>query len=71
MSQFSGIYSGNECTTYSKVSTERITYEQGNNPDHLYYETFIQDRAYEDTKWSILSLDLALGLIGGLVALIW
>ena len=71
MSQFSGFHSGNDCTTYSKVSTERITYQNGSNPVSLYYEIFAQDRAYEDTKWSILSLDLAFGLIGGLIALIW
>ena len=71
MSQFSGFYSGHDCTTYSKVSTERVTYDTINDPSALYYEEFIQDRAYEATKWSILSLDLALGLIGGLVALIW
>ena len=34
-------------------------------------ETFAQNRGYTDTKWAVLSFDMALGLIGGLVALIW
>ena len=71
MSQFNGFYSGHDCTTYSKVNTESRAYPNGNKPEKLYYEIFTQDRAYEDTKWSILSLDLAFGLIGGLIALIW
>ena len=71
MSQFSGFLSGHDCTTYSKVNTVTVTYQSEKNPKDLYYEEFTQNRAYEETKWSILSLDLALGLIGGLVALIW
>ena len=71
MSQFSGFYSGHDCTTYSKVDTDTVAYANSSNPKSLYYEIFSQDRAYEETNWSILSLDLAFGLIGGLVALIW
>ena len=71
MSQFNGFISGHECTSYSKVNSGSTAYPNGNKPVKLYTEIFIQERAYEDTKWSILSLDLAFGLIGGLVALIW
>ena len=34
-------------------------------------ETFAQNRGYTETKWAVLSFDMALSLIGGLVALIW
>ena len=40
MSQFNGFYSGHDCTTYSKVSTDTINYENGSNPTSLYYEIF-------------------------------
>ena len=71
MSQFNGFYSGHDCTTYSKVSTESITYLNSAYSSNIFFEIFTQDRAYEDTTWSILSLDLAFGLIGGLIALVW
>ena len=30
-----------------------------------------QSRAYTETEWTVKSLDLVLGLIGGFVGLIW
>ena len=71
MSQFSGLYDGDDCTTYSIVRTERVTYDSSKDPVDIYHEIFTQNRAFLDTEWSTVSLDAILGLIGGIVALIW
>ena len=37
----------------------------------IYTQFLLQDRGYYITSWSVSSLDLVLGLIGGFVGLIW
>lgn len=37
----------------------------------LFSQIMLQDRSYLETKWSVRSIDILLGLIGGFTALIW
>ena len=37
----------------------------------IFSQVLCQDRSYLETTWSVQSLDIVLGLIGGFVGLIW
>ena len=53
------------------MSDEKTTIDQGPDVVEIFTEHFVQNRIYYSTKWSVFTIDMALGLIGGLVALIW
>ena len=70
LTQF-GSFFGTDCETYSVTDTESIFYESDDVTAPVFTQILMQDRSYHDTTWSVNSIDIVLGLIGGFIGLIW
>ena len=53
------------------TDTESIFYESDDVTAPVFTQILMQDRSYHDTTWSVNSIDIVLGLIGGFIGLIW
>ena len=70
LSQFGSLF-GKDCETYILTDTEAFPFEAKSPIIPIFTQILLQDRSYLVTTWSVQSLDIVLGLIGGFVGLIW
>ena len=72
MSQFSGLFAELDCTYY-EPNTPIEAYETDTDvkTSPIFFDILFQDRHFSETEWTVRSLDVVLGLIGGFVSLIW
>lgn len=70
LSQFGSIF-GQDCETYLIQDSTSFGYENTRVDSPIYTQVLLQSRSYLSTTWSVQSVDIVLGLIGGFVGLIW
>ena len=69
LSQFGSLF-GKDCTTYLMTDTQAFGYRSSYNAP-IYSQILVQDRSILQAQWTLDSLDLILGLVGGFIALVW
>lgn len=70
LGQFGDLF-GTDCETYQVVNTETVSIFSNELSDPVFSQVVIQDRSYLETSWTVNSVDILLGLIGGFIGLIW
>ena len=53
------------------MDAEVFSYYRSDTTYNVFTHILLQDRSYYEITWSVNSLDIVLGLIGGFVGLIW
>ena len=71
LSQFDLFYGGEDCSYYFLDTSNVADYNTKSVTQPLFSHVLEQSRVYRVTECNVLSLDIALGLIGGFVGLIW
>ena len=74
MSQFEAIYDGIDCSTYrldGMILAELPLSSEQYLTSPLVNNQVVQSRAYDISQWSVVSIDIFLGLMGGFVGIIW
>lgn len=73
LSQFEFIYDGIDCSTYNTGTVISINepYENKYGEIPLLDLVLSQDRHFNEVEWTVMSVDIVLGIIGGFVGLIW
>ena len=70
-SSLSSLQTGEELVNYQVYDEKQRSIDIGNSDAYELSVLFTQSRVVKNQKWSIVSLDLVFGLIGGLSAFLW
>ena len=75
MSQFNLIYEGIDVSSYATGVMQILFYQRDHKDatgatQPLFVSSLVQSRSYFNVQWSITTLDLILGIIGGSTGLI-
>jgi len=70
MSQFT-FYDGIDCSSYKTRNSGETSATRYFPADLLFEQNLSQGRKFYHNEWTIVSLDIVLGLIGGFVGLVW
>lgn len=62
---------GQDFYTYIAAGKDVNSLINDNNQGDIFECWIVQSRSYTETTWSINSLDLILGLVGGITSIIW
>lgn len=76
LSQFNGVYDGEQVSTYnSGLQQTLVSFKNSDRAtaalQPVFSQVLFQSRNYEQVQWSVLSMDIILGMIGGFVGLIY
>ena len=72
MSVFDSIYGGTDCSTYSTSNDDLLLdYELGGVDSALWHLALYQNQDYKEVEWTVQSIDVLLGIIGGFTGLLW